>query len=134
MKKHIFKPRCFWLFHRWRVVHDTGFTVYAECSDCNLRKVTQPRTGYQPINADWLAGLETTEHLRLNERVFVRTWEPAETAPLREAVIVHHDAHWTAIGCRLEDGTWWRWRAPVGNEPLNFTPTHWMPLPEPPSA
>jgi hypothetical protein len=56
-------------------------------------------------------------------------WQPIETAPLRDAVLVYHKAHWAALGCKLEDGTWWRWREPVGNEPLNFTPTHWAPWP-----
>ena len=49
------RKRC-WLFHRWRVVRDTGFTVYSECLDCESRKIKQPPTGYQPINTDWLAG------------------------------------------------------------------------------
>ena len=60
--------RC-WLFHRWRVVHDTGFTIYAECLDCESRKFTQPPTGYQPINTDWLAGLATNDRLRSNTRI-----------------------------------------------------------------
>lgn len=59
-------------------------------------------------------------------------WQPIETAPERDAVLVHHASYWGALACKHEDGSWWRWRAPVGNEPLNFRPTHWMPLPEPP--
>ena len=76
MKAKMLTPERCWLFHRWRVVHDTGFTVYAECLDCESRKVTQPPTGYQPINADWLAGLATNDRLRSNTALTGR--EPKE--------------------------------------------------------
>ena len=64
MQEKMLTPERCWLFHRWHVVHDTGFTVYAECMDCKSRKVTQPPNGYQPINTDWLAGLVTNDRLR----------------------------------------------------------------------
>ena len=63
-------------------------------------------------------------------------WQPIETAPLREAVLVHHSAHWTRLACRLENGVWRQWPGPTESEPLAYIPTHWAaipdPLPEPP--
>lgn len=59
-------------------------------------------------------------------------WQPIENAPLREAVLVHHEAYWASLACKLEDGVWYRWRSPVGNEPLGYTPSHWLPWPDSP--
>jgi len=42
----------FW--HKMNIIKNDGFTKYFECQKCKTRKVTQPETGYQPINWDWL--------------------------------------------------------------------------------
>jgi hypothetical protein len=63
MQAKMLTPERCWLFHRWHVVHDTGYTVYSECTDCKSRKVTQPPNGYQPIDTDWLAGLRHNSEL-----------------------------------------------------------------------
>ena len=60
--------RCM-LFHRWREVMDTGFTVYTECKDCKSRHIRQRDGGYQPINVDWLVGIATNDQLRSNTQV-----------------------------------------------------------------
>lgn len=59
-------------------------------------------------------------------------WQPIETAPLRDAVIVHHAAHWTRLACLLEDGTWRPWPSNSQDDNLAYKPTHWMPLPDAP--
>ena len=70
MEAKMLTPQRCLLFHRWRTVHDTGFTLYQECADCESRKVTHPNTGgYQPINTDWLAGMATNDRLRSNDQV-----------------------------------------------------------------
>jgi len=67
MEARMLTPQRCLFFHRWRTVHDTGFTLYQECEHCESRKVTQPKTGgYQPINTDWLAGMATNDRLRSN--------------------------------------------------------------------
>lgn len=58
------------------------------------------------------------------------TWMPIETVPLRDAVVVHHPAHWTRLACKHEDGKWIHW--PSYDE-LAYTPTHWSPIPDPPA-
>lgn len=52
------KP-CF-LFHKWDMVKDNGYTVYKECSKCKSRKFEQPKGGYQPIDTSWLTYLRDT--------------------------------------------------------------------------
>lgn len=56
------------------------------------------------------------------------TWQPISTAPKDQAILGHNDGmirivmwesgQWVQIGATIEAG----W----------FSPTHWMPLPEPP--
>jgi hypothetical protein len=70
------------------------------------------------------------------------TWQPIETAPKDGSLIVladysgfrerGKDGMWIATGCwlapesDLEKGRWW------DRIEYLYTPTHWMPLPEPP--
>lgn len=45
------------LWHKWRLVKDTGYTKYWKCKDCDAGFVYQPDgAGYQPINTEWLCG------------------------------------------------------------------------------
>lgn len=64
-------------------------------------------------------------------------WQPIETAPKDDETLV---LLWAAPAPASHDGGmdvgWWyypkeRWNAQHGGS-LNFRPTHWMPLPEPP--
>ena len=41
------------LFHRWKIVRDTGITVYSQCKMCGKRRVTQ-YGGFQPIDRHWV--------------------------------------------------------------------------------
>lgn len=50
------KKRKCWLWHRYRVVHHTGFSFYMECEKCGARKVEQLNGCYQPVDKKWLAG------------------------------------------------------------------------------
>jgi len=45
--------RC-WLWHRWKLVKDTGHTTYHECKDCGSRIAMQREGGYQPMNYEWV--------------------------------------------------------------------------------
>lgn len=70
MKAMMLTPQKCVLFHRWKTVHDTGFTLYQECADCESRRATQPKTGgYQPINTEWVLGTATNDQLLSNEPV-----------------------------------------------------------------
>jgi len=42
----------FW--HKIKLIKDTGFTKYYECTKCKTRIVKQPDTRYQPIDYNWL--------------------------------------------------------------------------------
>lgn len=47
------------LWHRWRLVKDTGLTKYHQCVDCGARIAQQPHgSGYQPMNMRWVLGLD----------------------------------------------------------------------------
>lgn len=81
----------------------------------------------------------------------LRTWQPIETAPKDGTDILVHDndapglptgradACWagnTAVAAWWSDdssiGHWVCYMDRVSDPDLHFTPTHWMPLPEPP--
>jgi len=61
----------------------------------------------------------------LEARLAEREWRPIETAPNTGHILVIGGPH-EAVTIRPADGDFWR-REKVG-------PTHWMPLPEPPST
>jgi len=42
--------------HRWREHRDSGVYVYAQCARCGDRRARQYRSGYQPLDWDWLKG------------------------------------------------------------------------------
>jgi hypothetical protein len=55
-------------------------------------------------------------------------WQPISTAPKVDGenkIIVYHPKF--GVEVRLADGEWWRMEA-------TCSPTHWMPLPEPPTG
>ena len=64
-----------------------------------------------------------------------QTWQPIETAPKDQSVLVVSDGGnmWMAtfryVGPRVGE----RWES-SGFGRLPFQPTHWMPLPKPPKA
>ena len=47
------RERCL-IWHRWKLVKNTGFSQYHECKDCGSRIAMQPDGGYQPINYAWV--------------------------------------------------------------------------------
>ena len=62
-------------------------------------------------------------------------WLPIESAPIRDVVVIYHKSMWVRCAAKLEDGTWVKW--PSGDYGdndyiVNYTPTHWMPLPDDP--
>jgi hypothetical protein len=70
------------------------------------------------------------------------TWQPIDTAPNDENVLVFvppdDDEGSGIMGvARFHryargDGGWWQWDSEYW--PVDISPTHWMPLPEPPQA
>lgn len=48
---------------------------------------------------------------------------------LEDVLIFPNSFGEVSFGYCLKDGTWW---SPVGEDPENMDPTHWMPLPAPP--
>lgn len=71
-------------------------------------------------------------------------WQPIETAPLHEVVLtLHKQDLYPVPAYKMTDGKWRREMEgpedldqpqPGRYEELYRAPTHWMPLPEPPSA
>lgn len=62
-------------------------------------------------------------------------WQLIKTAPNAEdnpdlEVLVSGGRFGQTVQCVLADGNWWRMRK---NEGSSTPPTHWMPLPEPPT-
>jgi hypothetical protein len=60
-------------------------------------------------------------------------WQPIETAP-KDGTLVDlwsglHGNRWTDYSWAA--GRWWRYS--FGYEPFEFNPTHWMPIPSPPT-
>lgn len=49
--------KCF-IWHRWKIVKDTGAVKYSECKDCGSRIARSTNYGYQPLNHRWLEGLD----------------------------------------------------------------------------
>lgn len=48
--------KCYF-FHKWKILKDTGYTVYRECEKCKARQILQPPAGgYQAVNWDWVYG------------------------------------------------------------------------------
>lgn len=68
-------------------------------------------------------------------------WQPIETAPKDRMIIVANDDYFGAAS-PMSDGRWFMWNSfftafRPGRYDVNpnaITPTHWMPLPEPPNA
>ena len=57
-------------------------------------------------------------------------WQPIETAPKDGASVLIGRAQWPEpFVAHLEDG---RWYIDGEDEPFDFAPTHWMPLPDAP--
>ena len=61
-------------------------------------------------------------------------WQPIETAPdveadLSKRVLTYSPVR--GVELRLADGAWWRMRTKEGS---TGHPTHWMPLPPPPTG
>ncbi len=64
-------------------------------------------------------------------------WQPIETAPRQEAVMLGHERlrGWFRIGICNALGEWsYDDRPWLQQDPLDETPTHWMLLPPPPAA
>lgn len=58
-------------------------------------------------------------------------WQPIETAPDREYILILVEGQITGVGSTYL-GDWWA-SMPNGEVcELNEPPTHWMPLPQPP--
>ena len=61
-------------------------------------------------------------------------WQPIETAPKKKRVLVvgaEGGRQEIAHIYQIVEGGRWRWWS--GNDVLPFSPTHWQPLPAPPS-
>jgi hypothetical protein len=58
-------------------------------------------------------------------------WQPIETAPKEEPVIVWSTQYQVMIEIQFNRGSWWIADFDI---PLLEPVTHWMPLPEPPGA
>lgn len=54
------------LWHRWRLIKDTGKTKYFVCKDCSARRVIQTGEGYQPVDIDWLCKESEFERIKNN--------------------------------------------------------------------
>jgi hypothetical protein len=62
-------------------------------------------------------------------------WQPIETAPEHEAILVYgKSAPYDIIRIAMQDigNEWWIEHEPFPYEEVEFT--HWMPLPEPPKS
>jgi hypothetical protein len=59
------------------------------------------------------------------------TWQPIETCPLNTPVLTVYQGVVQQMVCELwSDGSW---SETLDGDPLTeYTPSHWMPLPEPP--
>jgi hypothetical protein len=56
-------------------------------------------------------------------------WKPTTyRVPVRESVLVYHEAHWMRLATLHESGDWFAW--PSG-EPLSYKPTHFAHVNEP---
>jgi hypothetical protein len=56
-KVKIEAPNRCWLWHRWRLVEDTGANAYHECRRCGSRFVRSIEgADYQPLDIAWLIG------------------------------------------------------------------------------
>lgn len=63
-------------------------------------------------------------------------WQPVETAPTDGTDVIVADpdrlsAEWHIFTARCVDGRWFR--SNIASLPSTVRPTHWMPLPEPPT-
>ena len=67
-------------------------------------------------------------------------WQPIETAPRDKSILVFNELWGMSFGeiqvARLIDDTWYfdSGMLVIGEEGVEFFPTHWMPLPLPPST
>lgn len=62
-------------------------------------------------------------------------WQPISTAPKDGTDILGYDGYQMTTVTWFEIGKWWSLVAPGSYaEDSEWTPTHWMPLPEPPEV
>jgi len=59
------------------------------------------------------------------------TWQPIETAPMNHLPVLVNTEHGQVVA--FLDVMWIWWPCPA-TEPLEWKPTHWMPLPPPPQS
>lgn len=71
--------------------------------------------------------------------VLVPTWQPIDTAPTEEpeclkARLVYLPTKWNdfIVSAYYERGKWWQAYSGLDRPRIELSPTHWMPLPEPP--
>ena len=79
--------------------------------------------GYEGVQDGWVKYIRAPQ------------WQPIETAP-RDGVILCYDHEWSEDGVALAenyDGEWWQICERDDNT-RHFTPTHWMPIPQPPES
>ena len=48
-----FKTHCFF-YHKFNIDIDTGATQYMRCEKCGKRKIKQNKSGYKPVDKDYL--------------------------------------------------------------------------------
>jgi hypothetical protein len=59
-------------------------------------------------------------------------WQAIDTAPSAEDILLYFAGGFICVGFfSLDDNQWWN---DDGTVELNVSPTHWMPLPEPPTG
>lgn len=61
-------------------------------------------------------------------------WQPIETAPELEWVLVPHEGRSVEARYELSNDGVMCWFQPRHNRSMEPKPTHWMPLPEPPMS
>jgi Protein of unknown function (DUF551) len=59
-------------------------------------------------------------------------WQPIETAPNGEPILLGFPRKLHSVVGHMEDGVWGEFAASFDFLVFPVQPTHWMPLPEPP--
>ena len=94
----------------------------------------EARGGYHPMQ---LQAFDVTDAILAKLSPGEEGWRPIESAPSQEPVLVGHVGFkgWQRIAIKNALGEWSYYDRPwLQQDPLDQPPTHWMPLPPPPSS
>lgn len=95
---------------------------------CRCAECREPAL-HQPVCEPCVRLVLERHQERIAELEAATRWRPISTAPIREAVLIYHPAHWNRLACLHENGEWYEWPTKPGGGRIAYEPFAWFPIP-----